>query len=88
MSNNNIYQDMKEQSKFETDKERYWQNCTCLLESTIRNLNADLFATRQELIAQGFIMLSINQKIESALSCPPDGVKHLLAEALNLYNPA
>lgn len=84
----NNYQSMKEQAAFENDKERYWQNCTCLLDSTIRNINTELFAARQELIAQGIIMIHMRQKIESALSCHPSAVKYLLAEALNLYEPS
>lgn len=81
MCTNDTYQAMVEQSRFENDKERYWRNCACLLESTIRNLNTDLFAARQELISQGLIMLSIRQKIESALACHPNAVKYLLEEA-------
>lgn len=33
-----VYDSMKEQSRCESDKERYWMNCACLLDSKIANM--------------------------------------------------
>ena len=66
MKDHGNYLDMAEQSKFENDKERYWRNCACVLESKTRNLNNDLFAARQELITQGLKMRELEIRLEAS----------------------
>lgn len=58
----NDYSEAVEQSRFEDNKERYWRNYACLLDSKVRNLNSDIFAARQELLTQGLNMRALETR--------------------------